>query len=202
MVSKTPKTLLPSDLVLYVQDKRDLCELEETYQEIDFYYGRFPAKFNLTLTTNVGIHYFCIENSFHLRALASNENLTEHFIHLIFNQLNYSESSDDRDIVYNILRNSVVYENAILFETIFNKVFPDDEIDVLMGLRGMVFTAPINILMFVLPHVGNLVGMKNLVLDYLDTTKMREEEILEWVAINNKPLAKLPLSWVLKAYGM
>lgn len=214
----TYKTVLPPEVKLTPYEIAELSELEEQCDRItsvkpihkltfDSSRGmsvpsNMVLHFSFIATTNVGVHYMCVERNIALRVLSNNLSLSKEMILLIFRRNQKLRGQDKEATEFNLLAHKNVYTDLDFFKTLYNQIMLDTSIRYLLNsIRGYLAYTPINILMFML-HEVVLFADEKIIQEYAEVAIRRKEMVLEWVAQNEPELAGLPLSWVLKVYGI
>lgn len=201
---KVPSTTLPEGMVLSTLDRIELFELEQAYKS-PIRKDVLNRKYNISRTRNVGVHYFCLEQSFELPTLVSNSSITENFAYLLFAQLeNNSHIECPAMLTYSdFLCNPIVYGNLDLFEEVFDKTVSAIDGSVAGVLETLAHLAPylpVDSLMFTFSKIAE--GKDDeLSFAYSQLAYFRNEEVFAWIETYRPDLANLPLNWILKAYG-
>jgi hypothetical protein len=211
-----PKTILPKGLKLTDEEIIELCKLEEQCDAMasldasptlafDSSRGMFvPSNriihFSFISTTNIGVHYFCVERNIALKVLSNNRHLSKEMVLLIFNKIKPFRGNDKEATQVNLLCHRVVFNDLELFAKLFFILFPENKKSILTSVGVVISYAPIDILMFMLPIVFK-VNNKEQNISYKAVAINRSFSVLEWVEQNEPELAGLPLSWIFKTYG-
>lgn len=201
---KTFHTILPADVNLTVEQKNTLIHLERMFDK-GFTENNIKSNLqtNFNNTTNVGIHFFCIENRFALSTLAKNKNLSSLSVFLLLRKIDEKNPSLGiyNSILYGLLSNPVVLKEELLFKEIFYT---------LSKINGSIWQCnlspetllklDINLFLFLLEQ-GNATVMDDISMIHIrHTIKTRGQEISSYFANTEPDLADVPLSWILKAY--
>jgi hypothetical protein len=207
---KTPKTRLPKSVFLSDFKTLELLNLENMFfnksKENNQNVFDAAAEFNVAHNTNVGIHYFCIENDFELSSIASNKNISLEIAETIFEKTSSLNIARRTTIYYVLVCNPVVSANFELFKKVFKFINFDNSFATLT-IDFIAPVASIEVLMLVLNELRRSVANKSPALKeerFITFTKSlepRKEEITQWLKDNNSDLVGLPFSWVLKLYG-
>jgi hypothetical protein len=195
------KTVLPKNLYLDEEQLDELLQLESTFDtELDSYY--FIDRFNILETSNVGIHYFCIENKFALDQIGLNEALSIEMAFLLFEKLEADEILSNSVVGYrHLLDNSVVLKNSELFQTLCYKFERSFKNRLTAAMASIVYSISIDNLMFLLDK-RFVEGSGYYFHKYNFDAALREPEILAWVEKNVPDLKDVPPKWILKVYGL
>lgn len=190
-------------------ETQELQKLEALYASGEIYSSQelgvkeLYEDFNFKTTTNTGIHNFCIDRMFNLVALASNETITLLTASLIFYKEKDKAGSVAKYVSYELLRNPVVYNNAELYNLIFDNASSVDYEETLLALLYSVEFIPVTVLLPMLLKVNTALQQDSFIKShYLHNVYLRKVEIREW--LNNKyPMPETtPFSWVLRSYGV
>lgn len=206
---RTPKTVLPLDIVLSNEEIKELCELERLFDNTGFTPSQLSNKFLVSSTTNIGIHYFCVEKNMALRVLASNETISPLVAYLILRKSEFAHYGSSLSNCYKLLGNPVVFKDFDLFKMIFNEAFvksseggfTEVSQDLLFSLKTLVGVMPVSVIMFLLPFVGETQS-DFLCKSYIKSTSSRANEIMAWLEETSHELAGVPFSWILRAYNI
>jgi hypothetical protein len=194
------KTILPPEVKLKPKEIQELAKLEESFNSY-FQTSHHINDVNLTNTTNLGVHYFCVENGIGLKKLAGNKKISPDMAFLILCKLDdIATIFTSFDPYYELLNNPVVYKNLDLFKIVFEELYELDDDSVLTLLFRTANYIPVESFMVAMAKVSS---SKNDLIkrDYLDLATVRSADILAYAKEKNPDLGELPLSWVLKAYG-
>jgi hypothetical protein len=206
---RTPKTVLPLDVVLSNEEVKELCELERLFDTTGFTPAQLSNRFLISSNANVGIHYFCIEKNMALRVLASNCNISPLIAYLIHRKSEFAHYGSSLSNCYKLLGNPVVFNDFNLFKMIFNEVFVNSSDgghigisqDLLFSLKTFVKVMPASVIMFLLPFVGETQS-EFLIKSYITSTASRANDIMAWLEETSHELAGVPFSWILRAYNI
>lgn len=193
------RTVLPLDVELTHDEKRELMELEKLEGTSSFTTSQLAKRFNVITTTNVGIHYFCIEKSIGLYELAKNKTISTLIAYLLERKVSLTKHSAAFSVRFNLLFNPAVYNNASAFKSIFAKQAYGDSL--MYALIPLLAKVNMEVFMFLIVEAGEVKTESTQVL-YIKRATAREEEIYAWVAEFAPDFSDLPLSWILKAYGL
>jgi len=204
---RTVKTVLPLDVSLSKEEARELMELEKLVATSGFTPQQLISKFNIVSTENVGIYYFCIEKCFALRKLAKNPNISPLIAYLIERKVSEVKPNDELGTRHALLFNPVVYNDKFTFKAVFANVAKG--LDMMYALAPLLAKADISVFMLLLAEMGdtdtsdNVTSGVNMVTStYTNRAFAREEEIHAWAKEFAPDFSELPLSWILKVYGL
>ena len=204
---RTVKTVLPLDVSLSMEEARELMGLEKLAATSGFTPQQLVSKFNIAITENVGIYYFCIEKCFALRKLAKNPNISPLIAYLIERKVSEVKPADELGTRHALLFNPVVYNDKFTFKAIFANVAKG--LDMMYALAPLLPKADISVFMILLAEMGGMdmgryiASSANMTTSiYTNRAIAREEEIHAWAAEFAPDFSGLPLSWILKAYGL
>lgn len=197
---RTVQTELPLDMTLSKDEKNELIELEKLTATSSFTPVQLAQRFNVSTTTNAGIHYFCVGNNFSLQLLARNPNLAPLLVFLINLKLTATSPSNATSTRGSLLSNPVVLRNLDLFKVIFGALTTDGASNFFAIYGRTMGKVNIEIFMFLLAEVGDITDEPTKSL-YARRAKDREQEVYVWAGEHAPDFAGLPLSWILRAYG-
>lgn len=196
-----PTTVLPDDVILSKTETEELCTLESLRYNFGYAFGQLNEQTDLVTTTNVGIHYFCIDDSIGMSYAASNVNISLTIVNQIANRLkDGNKLMITKQVYVYLLFNPAVYKNKDSFTSILETAYPLFGENLLISLFRTLNYLPIDAFMVLLKKVDES-DAKFLIEDYLEVAVARANEIKSWASENNPQLTELPLSWILKAYG-
>jgi hypothetical protein len=197
---KTPSIILPNDIFLTDEENEELCNLESLKYSFGYGFGQLNDQISLITTTNVGIHYFCIDDMVGIGYVAANANISLDVVKQIVNKLPNMHNMVTKQAYIYLLFNPVVYKDKDLFACILEKAYPLIGESLFSSLLRALTYFPIDTFMVLLKKVNE--NETNYPTKYyLEETLEREDEIKNWASENNPELDGLPLLWVLKAYG-
>lgn len=196
----TYKTILPPTIKLKPKEIEELSLLEERFEA---YIQNTDSENDVKIssTTNIGVHYFCVENGVGLKILASNKKISPDIAFLILCKLDdIATVLSSSDAYYELLNNPVVYKNLDLFNIVLEETYKLDGASTLTLLFRSAAYMPISSLMAVMIKAGS--SNNNFVKKgYLQVASVRSVDILAYVKEKTPELGEVPLTWVLKAYG-
>jgi hypothetical protein len=198
---RTVSTELPLDLDLTKDEKNELIELERLTATSSFTPVQLAKRFNVSTTKNVGIHYFCVEKNSSLLLLARNPHISPLLVFLIERKLTSTETVSAISTRCALLSNPAVLENPNLFKLLFGNLPDVTAANFLSVYNHTMEKANIDIFMFMLVKVGENASDTEKTL-YSRYAERRKDEVYAWAEEFAPDFVDLPLSWILRAYGL
>lgn len=198
---RTVSTELPLDINLTKDEKNELIELERLTATSSFTPVQLAKRFNVSTTENVGIHYFCVEKDSSLLLLARNPHLSPLLVFLIERKLTSTETVSAISTRCALLSNPAVLENPNLFKLLFGNLPDVTAANFLSVYNHTMEKANIDIFMFMLAKVGDNASDTEKTL-YSRYAERRKDEVYAWAEKSAPDFVDLPLSWILRAYGL